>query len=204
MLIIGIAGGSGSGKTTLVRRIVERFGDRVTVIPEDSYYRDLSHLTEYEKRIYNFDHPDSIEFELLTAHLQCLKNGETVEQPIYSYLTCTRSVSETVTVSPSDVVIVEGILAFCNAPLRSELDIKIFVDADADERLMRIIGRDCLERGKTVDWVMERYTNTVKPMHREFIEPSKRFADIIVPEGGLNTVASDMIFATIEKELDAS
>ena len=102
------------------------------------------------------------------------------------------------------MVIVEGILAFCNAPLRSELDIKIFVDADADERLMRIIGRDCLERGKTVDWVMERYTNTVKPMHREFIEPSKRFADIIVPEGGLNTVASDMIFATIEKELDAS
>lgn len=204
MLIIGIAGGSGSGKTTLVRRIVERFGDKVTVIPEDSYYRDLSHLTEYEKRIYNFDHPDSIEFELLTAHLQCLKNGETIEQPIYSYLTCTRSVSETVTVRPSEVVIVEGILAFCNAPLRDELDIRIFVDADADERLMRIIGRDCLERGKTVDWVMERYTNTVKPMHREFIEPSKRYADIIVPEGGLNTVASEMIIATIEKELNAS
>lgn len=204
MLIIGVAGGSGSGKTTVVRRIVERLGDRVTVIPEDSYYKDLSHLTEYEKRIHNFDHPDSIEFDLLATHLKQLKAGETIEQPIYSYLTCSRSVSETVTVCPSEVVIVEGILAFCDSSLRNELDIKIFVDADDDDRFIRILSRDCLERGKTVDWVIERYTNTVKPMHREFIEPSKRYADIIVPEGGYNNVAIDMIIATIEKELNAS
>lgn len=204
MLVIGIAGGSGSGKTTVVRKIVERLGDKVTVIPEDSYYKDLSHLTEYEKRIHNFDHPDSIEFDLLTEHLRQLKEGKTIEQPIYSYLTCTRSKTETVTVLPTEVVIVEGILAFCNASLRDQLDIKIYVYADDDDRLMRIISRDCLERGKTVDWVMERYTNTVKPMHREFIDPSKRYADIIVLEGGYNKVAIDMIIATIEKELNAS
>lgn len=204
MLVIGIAGGSGSGKTTVVRKIVERLGDKVTVIPEDSYYKDLSHLTEYEKRIHNFDHPDSIEFDLLTEHLKQLKEGKTIEQPIYSYLTCTRSKTETVTVLPTEVVIVEGILAFCNASLRDQLDIKIYVYADDDDRLMRIISRDCLERGKTVDWVMERYTNTVKPMHREFIDPSKRYADIIVLEGGYNKVAIDMIIATIEKELNAA
>ena len=204
MLIIGIAGGSGSGKTTVVRRIVERLGDKVTVIPEDSYYKDLSHLTEYEKRVHNYDHPDSIEFDLLSDHLKRLKAGETIEQPIYSYLTCTRSKTETVIVRPSEVVIVEGILAFCDAPLRNELDIKIFVDADADERLMRIIHRDVLERGKTVEWVMERYTDTVRPMHQEFIEPSKRYADVIVPGGGFNTVAIDLITAIIEKELNAS
>lgn len=204
MLVIGIAGGSGSGKTTVVRKIVERLGDKVTVIPEDSYYKDLSHLTEYEKRIHNFDHPDSIEFDLLTEHLKQLKEGKTIEQPIYSYLTCTRSKTETVTVHPTEVVIVEGILAFCNASLRDQLDIKIYVYADDDDRLMRIISRDCLERGKTVDWVMERYTNTVKPMHREFIDPSKRYADIIVLEGGYNKVAIDMIIATIEKELNAA
>lgn len=204
MLIIGIAGGSGSGKTTVVRKIVERLGDKVTVIPQDSYYKDLSHLTEYEKRIHNFDHPDAIEFDLLSTHLKQLKEGKTIEQPIYSYVTCSRSASETVTVRPSDVIIVEGILAFCDASLRNELDIKVFVDADDDERLMRIISRDCIERGKTVDWVIERYTNTVKPMHREFIEPSKRYADIIVPDGGYNVVAIDMIIATIEKVLNAS
>ncbi len=204
MLIIGVAGGSGSGKTTVVRRIIERLGDKVTVIPEDSYYKDLSHLTEYEKRVYNFDCPESIEFDLLATHLKQLKAGKTIKQPIYSYLTCSRSVTETVTVHPSEVIIVEGILAFCDSSLRDELDIKIFVDADDDDRLMRIISRDCLERGKTVDWVIERYTNTVKPMHREYIEPSKRYADVIVPEGGYNSVAIEMIIATIEKELNAS
>lgn len=204
MVVIGIAGGSGSGKTTVVRKIVERLGDSVTVISEDSYYKDLSGRSDYEKRVHNFDHPDSIEFDLLSSHLRQLKAGKTVQEPVYSYLTCCRSTTETITVHPSEVVIVEGILAFCDAPLRAEMDIKIFVDADSDERLMRIINRDVLERGKTVEWVMERYSNTVKPMHLEFIEQSKRYADIIVPGGGYNKVAIDLITATIEKVLNAS
>ncbi|MGM9736465.1 MAG: uridine kinase [Candidatus Cryptobacteroides sp.] len=201
MLIIGIAGGSGSGKTTVVKAITEQLKDRVVVIPQDSYYKDLSHCTEQEKREHNFDHPDSIDFDLLCQHLKELKEGKSIEQPVYSYITCSRSADETVTVNPADVIIVEGILIFTCTKLRKQLDIKLFVDADDDDRLMRVMSRDIIERGKTVDWVIERYTKTVKPMYLQFIEPSKRYADIIIPQGGHNKVAIDVIAATIEKSL---
>ena len=201
MLIIGIAGGSGSGKTTVVKAITEQLKDRVVVIPQDSYYKDLSHCTEQEKKEHNFDHPDSIDFELLCQHLKELKEGKSIEQPVYSYITCSRSADETVTVAPADVIIVEGILIFTCSKLRKQLDIKIFVDADDDDRLMRVMSRDIIERGKTVEWVIDRYTKTVKPMFLQFIEPSKRYADIIIPQGGHNKVAIDIISATIEKSL---
>ena len=201
MLIIGIAGGSGSGKTTVVRAIANQLKENVVVIPQDSYYKDLSHATEEEKRTHNFDHPDSVDFDLLHEQLQELKEGKTVEQPIYSYLTCGRSKDETLTVRPADIIIVEGILIFTDEKLRQLMDIKIFVDADDDDRVMRVISRDIAERGKTVDWVIERYTNTVKPMYHQFIEPSKRYADVIIPQGGHNQVAIDMISATIEKAI---
>ena len=204
MLIIGIAGGSGSGKTTVVKAITEQLKDRVVVIPQDSYYNDLSHCTEQEKKEHNFDHPDSIDFELLCQHLKELKEGKSIEQPVYSYITCSRSADETVTVAPADVIIVEGILIFTCAKLRKQLDIKIFVDADDDDRLMRVMSRDIIERGKTVEWVIDRYTKTVKPMFLQFIEPSKRYADIIIPQGGHNKVAIDVISATIEKSLTNS
>ena len=201
MLIIGIAGGSGSGKTTVVRAITEQLKENVVVIPQDAYYKDLSHFTAQQKRDHNFDHPDSIDFELLCDHIDQLKAGNAVEQPIYSYITCGRSKDETVTVKPADIIIVEGILIFTCSRLREQLDIKMFVDADDDDRVMRVISRDILERGKTVDWVIERYTKTVKPMYLQFIEPSKRYADIIIPQGGHNKVAIDVISATIEKAL---
>ena len=198
MLIIGIAGGSGSGKTTVVKAITEQLKDRVVVIPQDSYYKDLSHCTEQEKKEHNFDHPDSIDFDLLCQHLKELKEGKTIEQP------CSRSQDETVTVAPADVIIVEGILIFTCSKLRKQMDIKIFVDADDDDRLMRVMSRDIIERGKTVEWVIDRYTKTVKPMFLQFIEPSKRYADIIIPQGGHNKVAIDVISATIEKSLTNS
>ena len=204
MLIIGIAGGSGSGKTTVVKAITEQLKERVTVIPQDAYYKDLSHFTAQEKRDHNFDHPDSIDFELLCEQLQQLKEGKSVEQPVYSYITCSRSKEETVTVHPADVIIVEGILIFTCEKVREQMDIKLFVDADDDDRLMRVISRDILERGKTVDWVIERYSKTVKPMYLQFIEPSKRYADIIIPQGGHNKVAIDIISETIEKSLNNS
>ena len=201
MLIIGIAGGSGSGKTTVVKAITEQLKDRVVVIPQDSYYKDSSHLSEEEKRYLNFDHPDSIDFALLNSQLQDLKEGLTIEQPVYSYITCSRSKTETITVHPAEVIIVEGILIFTCEELRKQLDLKIFVDADDDDRLMRVMARDILERGKTVDWVIERYSKTVKPMFLQFIHPSKRYADIIIPQGGHNKVAIDVLIATIEKSL---
>ena len=201
MTIIGIAGGSGSGKTTVVNAIAERLHGNVVVIPQDAYYKDLSHYTAQQKRDHNFDHPDSIDFDLLCSHIDDLRAGKSVEQPIYSYLTCSRSTDETKTVSPADIIIVEGILIFTCPKLREQLNIKVFVDADDNDRVMRVISRDIAERGKTVDWVIERYTNTVKPMYLQFIEPSKRYADIIVPQGGHNKVAIDMISATIEKAL---
>ena len=201
MLIIGIAGGSGSGKTTVVRAIAEQLKENVVVIPQDAYYKDLSHFTAQQKRDHNFDHPDSIDFDLLCDHLDQLKAGNTIEQPVYSYITCGRSKDETVTVKPADIIIVEGILIFTCSRLREQMDIKLFVDADDDDRVMRVISRDILERGKTVDWVIERYTKTVKPMYLQFIEPSKRYADVIIPQGGHNKVAIDIISATIEKSL---
>lgn len=201
MLVIGIAGGSGSGKTTVVNAIVNDLKGRVVVIPQDSYYKDSSHLPLEERQQINFDHPDAIDFDLLCTHLKALKAGRTIEQPVYSYITCSRSRTETITVSPADVVIIEGILVFTCRELRSQMDIKLYVDADDDDRLMRVMARDILERGKTVQTVIERYTKTVKPMYLQFIEPSKRYADIIIPQGGHNKVAIDVISATIEKYL---
>ena len=202
MLIIGIAGGSGSGKTTVVKTIIEKLKkERVRVIPQDSYYKDSSDLTDEEKRVHNFDHPDSIDWELLNQQLKELKEGKTSERPGYSYISCTRSKTEKVIVEPADVIIVEGILILANKELRDQLDIKIFVDADDDDRLMRVISRDIKERGKDVNWVMERYQRTVKPMYLQFIEPSKRYADVIIPQGGHNKVAIDIITATVEREL---
>ena len=201
MLIIGIAGGSGSGKTTVVKAITEQLREKVVVIPQDSYYKDSSHLSDEEKKEMNFDHPDSIDFELLNQHLRMLREGNSIEQPVYSYITCSRSKTETITVNPAEVIIIEGILIFTCKKLRDQLDIKIFVDADDDDRLMRVMARDIIERGKTVEKVIERYTKTVKPMYLQFIEPSKRYADIIIPQGGHNKVAIDVLTATIEKSL---
>ncbi len=201
MLVIGIAGGSGSGKTTVVNAIASKLKEKVVVIPQDSYYNDSSHLPLEERHKINFDHPDAIDWDLLCDQLSQLKEGKTVEQPIYSYITCSRSKTETVTVKPADVIIVEGILIFTCKKLRKQLDIKIFVDADDDDRLMRIITRDNLERGRDVGAVVDHYSKTVKPMHLQFIEPSKRYADIIIPQGGHNKVAIDIISATIEKTL---
>ena len=201
MLVIGIAGGSGSGKTTVVKAITSRLKEKVVVIPQDSYYKDSSDLTEEEKRVHNFDHPDAIDWELLCNQLSDLKQGRTIEQPVYSYITCSRSTTETVTVKPAEVIIIEGILIFTCKRLREQLDIMLFVDADDDDRLMRVMARDINERGKDVNWVIERYSRTVKPMYLEFIEPSKRYADVIIPQGGHNKVAIDVILATIEKNL---
>ena len=201
MLIIGIAGGSGSGKTTVVKAITEQLKEKVVVIPQDSYYKDSSHLPLEERQKVNFDHPDSIDFALLRQQIQELREGKTIEQPVYSYLTCSRSKTETVTVKPAEVIIIEGILIFTCPELRKLMDIKLFVDADDDDRLMRVMARDIIERGKTVETVIDRYSKTVKPMFLQFIEPSKRYADIIIPQGGHNKVAIDVISATIEKYL---
>lgn len=202
MLVIGIAGGSGSGKTTVVKAITEKLkNEKVVVIPQDSYYKDSSDLTDEEKRAYNFDHPNAIDWDLLCKQLAELKKGKSVRQPVYSYISCSRSKTETVPVEPGDVIIIEGILIFTCEELRKQLDVKIFVDADDDDRLMRVMARDITERGKDVRWVIERYSRTVKPMYLQFIEPSKRYADIVIPQGGHNKVAVDIITNTIEKSL---
>jgi uridine kinase len=201
MFTIGIAGGTGSGKTTVVKKILDRIPrDRVALVPQDSYYRDSSHLPMEERQKINFDHPDSLEFDLLTEHIRMLKAGRPVNQPIYSYLTCTRS-KEFIPVEPREVIILEGILIYTHMPLVCEIDIKVFVDADSDDRLGRVIERDLMERGRDVKKVLERYQETVKPMHLQFIEPSKRYADIIVPQGGMNEVAISILLNTIEKKL---
>lgn len=193
MLIIGIAGGTGSGKTTVVKKLIERLPqNEVVILPQDSYYRDSSDKPLEERLEINFDHPDSIEWPLLVKHLKELKEGKSIEQPIYSYLTCTRA-DETIPIKPCKVVIVEGILILTSPEVRKMLDLKVFVDADADDRLIRVINRDIVERGRSVNKVMERYEKTVKPMHLQFIEPTKRFANIIVPQGGNNHVAIDIL-----------
>ena len=203
MLVIGIAGGSGSGKTTVVKAIKGKLRDeKVVIIPQDSYYKDCSDLSDEEKRRYNFDHPNAIDWELLCSQLQELKAGKSVEQPVYSYISCSRSKTETIKVEPADVIVLEGILIFTCDKLREQMDIKIFVDADDDDRLMRVMARDISERGKDVHWVIERYSRTVKPMYLQFIEPSKRYADIIIPQGGHNKVAIDIITNTIKKSLE--
>ena len=202
MFTIGIAGGTGSGKTTVVKKILERIpADRVALVPQDSYYKDNSHLPMEERQLINFDHPDSLEFDLLVEHIRQLKKGNPVRQPIYSYLTCTRA-EETIPVVPREVIILEGILLYTHQPLVEEIDIKVFVDADSDDRLGRVIRRDMMERGRDVKKVLDRYERTVKPMHLQFIEPSKRYADIIVPQGGMNEVAISILLNTIEKKLN--
>ena len=201
MLVIGIAGGTGSGKTTVVNKIINSFpAGEVAVMPQDSYYKDLSYLPLSERNKINFDEPDAIEWQLLVEHLKRLRNGEAIEMPTYSYLTCTRQ-EETVKVQPHDVVIVEGILVLTNAELREMLDVKVFVDADADDRLIRVRARDCVERGRTPEIVINRYQDVLKPMHCQYIEPCKRFADLIVPQGGSNTVAINLLTDYIDSRL---
>src|SRR6476646_3133304 len=196
-LVIGVAGGSGSGKTTVVRRIIESIGDdQVTVLEHDRYYRDRNDLRLEERAALNYDHPDSLETDLLVRHLHELRAGRAVELPTYDFARHARQ-SATVPVSPRKAIIVEGILIFADAALRDLMDVKVFVDADDDTRFIRRLQRDISERGRTVASVIEQYLGTVKPMHLEFVEPSKRYADIIIPVGGHNTVAIDMLLTLI-------
>ena len=200
MLVIGIAGGSGSGKTTVVKELIAQLPkDTVSVIPQDAYYYDNGDRPPEEKKQINFDHPNSIEWGLLIDHLDRLKNGETIPMPIYTYVTCARS-KEVVHVHPTEVVIVEGILVLTNEELRNRMDIKVFVDTDGDERLMRIIRRDIAERGRTWEDVLRHYNTFVKPMHQQFIEPTKRYADIILPQGS-SPVAVDILASRIRMQL---
>jgi len=202
MLIIGIAGGSGSGKSTVVKQVIKHLPkEAVTVIPQDAYYKDNGHKSAGERAKINFDHPSSIEWGLLIKHLETLKSGTSIEMPIYSYVTCARS-KETVTVNPSKVILVEGILILSNPRLRQKMDIKVFVDADGDDRLMRIIWRDIEERGRSFQQVLEHYEQFVKPMHLQFIEPTKRYADIIVPQGGQNKVAIDILSSRVRTHIN--
>jgi len=202
MLTIGIAGGSGSGKTTVVEKIVEMLPDNVVaVVPQDAYYYDNGHLSKEEKLKINFDHPNSIEWTLLADHLDRLKRGETIQMPRYNYVTCARAV-ETIPLEPRKVVIVEGILILNPAKMRKRLDIKLFVETDSDERLMRIINRDIIERGRSYNDVIQHYKTFVKPMHQEFIEPTKLYADVIIPQGGNNKVAIDMVASRIKMNLN--
>jgi len=201
MLIIGIAGGTGCGKTTVVNQIVNELPEgEVGVISQDSYYNDLSELTLEERRKTNFDHPQSIDFELLEKHLTQLKKGLPVNQPVYSFLECNRT-DKVVPTKPSKVLIVEGILILSNTRIRNMFDIKIFVHADSDERLIRRLKRDVNERGWDLDQTLNAYLNNIKPMHEQFIEPSKEFADIIIPNNRYNTVAVDMVRTIIAEKL---
>lgn len=193
MLIIGIAGGTGSGKTTVVRRIVDTLPpDMVAVIPQDSYYNDQSYLPLEVRKQTNFDHPDAFEWPLLAQQIDELRHGRAIEQPTYSYLTCTR-LPETVHVEPRDVIIVEGIMTLYDRKLRDLMDLKIFVDAEPDERLLRVIERDMAERGHPLEMLIGKYRHVLKPMHDEFIEPTKQYADIIIPNGGENARAIAMM-----------
>ena len=201
MLIIGIAGGSGSGKTTVVNNVIKSLTkDSVAVISQDAYYRDSKHLSVEDRKKINFDHPSSIEFSLLVDHIDQLKDGKTFGMPIYSYLTCTRA-EETIPVEPKKVIIVEGILILTNPRLRKRLDIRVYVDADSDDRLMRIIWRDIEERGRSFKEVLDHYEKFVRPMHLLFIEPNKRYADIIIPQGGKNQIAIDILTSSIKEKL---
>ena len=201
VMIIGVAGGTGSGKTTLAENIARAFGDRVAVITHDSYYRAQNDMSYEERCKQNYDHPDAFETDLLCEHLEALTRGESVDVPVYDYTVHTRS-SRTERVEPRAVVILEGILIFCDERLREKMDLKIFVDTDADERILRRISRDTKERGRSLDSVIDQYLTTVKPMHDAFVEPYKRYADIIVPGGGSNPAALDMIITRVNKQLN--
>jgi len=201
VIVIGIAGGTGSGKTTLTNRLKERFGDHVSVVYHDSYYKAHDEMTYEERCELNYDHPDAFDTELMMEHLAALKRGEAVCCPTYDYTVHNRA-KETATIQPTKVILVEGILIFENKALRDLMDIKIFVDTDADVRILRRIIRDVKKRGRSLDSVVSQYLTTVKPMHEQFVEPSKRYADIIVLEGGKNVVALDMIVQRIQKHIE--
>jgi uridine kinase len=202
-IIIGIAGGSGSGKTTVANVILQQVGaHRIAYIPHDAYYHDLSELPPAQRAQVNFDHPDSLDTLLMTHHIQQLKAWQPVEIPVYDFTTHSRT-SRTIHIEPQRVILVEGILIFAEPELRKLFDVKIFVDTDADIRFIRRLKRDITERGRSTETVIRQYLETVRPMHLEFVEPSKRYADVIIPEGGLNTVAMDMVIARIEALLNA-
>jgi uridine kinase len=198
MYIIGIAGGTGSGKTTVVKKIMKALeGESVAVIPQDSYYNDNTHLTMDERRLINYDHPDAFDWDLMYQQISALRTGKSIEQPTYDYITSNR-MSETIHITPCKVIIIEGIMALYHSNLRELMDLKIFVDTDADVRLIRNILRDTVERGRTPEMVIERYLKVLKPMHEQFIEPTKKYADLIIPEGGSNIQAIDLIKSYIK------
>lgn len=201
MIIIGIAGGTGSGKTTVVKKIIESLPKgSVAVIPQDSYYNDQSHLPLEVRKKTNFDHPDAFDWRLFEQHIADLRAGIAIEQPTYSYLICTR-LPETIHVEPKDVIIVEGIMSLYDKGLRDMMDLKLFVDAEPDERLLRVIARDMAERGHPLDMMIDKYRNVLKPMHDEFIEPTKQYADLIIPNGGTNAKAIEILKLYIERIL---
>ena len=202
MLIIGITGGTGSGKTTVVNSIIEELkNEEVDLISQDSYYQDTRHLSFEDRKKINFDHPKSIDFDLLVSHLKKLKAGKNIQQPVYSFKEHNRT-KETIEIEPRKVIIVEGILIFTHPDIRKMFDIKIYVHADSDERLIRRLKRDIAERGRDLEEVLNRYQNTLKPMHQQFIEPTKEFADIIIPTNRFNTVAVDIVQSIIRQRLD--
>lgn len=200
-VVIGIAGGTGSGKTTVANVILDRVGaDSIAFLPHDAYYKDLKHLPQSQRDIINFDHPDSLETELLVEHLNVLRQGSTIQIPVYDFTNHSRT-DQTERIDPQPIILVEGILIFAEQTLRDCFDVKIFVDTPPDIRFIRRLERDIEERGRSVDSVIQQYQTTVRPMHLEFVEPSKRYADVIIPEGGFNTVAMDMVVARIEELL---
>lgn len=199
MLVIGIAGGTGSGKTTVVRKLMESLPEGIAIeLALDSYYHDSSHIPREERQSINYDHPDAFDWELLCYHIEMLQSGKAIEQPVYDYISSTR-LSDTIHREPHEVIIIEGILALYHDQLREQMGLKVFVDADSDERLLRVIKRDIIKRGRTVEAVMKRYTEVLKPMHLQFIEPTKRYANLIIPHGGKNEVAIDILNHYIEK-----
>lgn len=202
-VVIGVAGGTGSGKTTVAQVILERVGaHHVTLLPQDAYYKDLSDLPPAQRALMNFDHPDALEMDLMVEHLRKLRNWEPIEMPVYDFTTHTRK-PETRRVVPNPVILVEGILVLADPRLRELMDVKLYVDTDADVRFIRRLKRDIAERGRTMESVIEQYLTTVRPMHLEFVEPTKRYADVIIPEGGFNQVAMDMVVARLSELLKA-
>ena len=201
IMVLGVAGGTGSGKTTLTRRLKERFGDRISVISHDNYYKRQDHLTYEQRCLTNYDHPDAFDTELMVQHLAALKQGKTIYCPVYDVSQHNRS-EDLLEIRPAPVILVEGILIFASQELCDLMDIKVFVDTDADVRILRRIVRDVKKRGRTLESVVSQYLTTVKPMHEQFVEPSKRRADLIIPEGGKNTVALDMLFHRLDNHLN--
>ncbi len=202
-IVIGIAGGSGSGKTTVAQEVLARVGaERIAFLPHDSYYKDFGNLSFSQRSVINFDHPDSLETSLLIEHVKQLKIHKPIELPIYDFKTHSRT-AKTILIEPQPVILVDGILIFAEPELREMFDVKIFVDTDSDLRFIRRLQRDITERGRTVNSVIAQYQQTVRPMHLKFVEPSKRYADVIIPEGGFNIVAMDMVVSRVQALLDA-